>query len=211
MICKTIALEAVKQDDNLRWLLGLKMIDTLLTDFDFSLQEKCDLLNTLQENFGKEYGITTDFRRQFGQKYRTEKNRIEKILAPNSEQEDEYISLFQPIVENSKLSKNIIEEIKSGRQKAESRKAEETEMPKTTVKTKTSVAEEIQMPEASVKAETLVAESRKELNDLLSSYIHMTFNRLFRTQQRTHELILYDYLYRYYNSIIQRLKKRNET
>jgi len=121
-------------------------------------------LNTLQDGFGKEFGITNDFRRQFGQKYRTEKIRIEKLLDKNSEQDEEYISLFQPILENSELSKPIIEEIKI--------KISETEPP--------------------------------TLNDLLSSYIHMTLNRLFRTQQRTHELILYDYLFRYYNSCLNR-------
>jgi thiopeptide-type bacteriocin biosynthesis protein len=42
------------------------------------------------------------------------------------------------------------------------------------------------------------------INDLLCSYIHMMINRLFRTQQRKHELVLYDYLFRYYDAIIRR-------
>jgi len=166
MICKTIALDSVLKDESLRWLLGLRMIDTLLTDFGYSLNEKHNLLNTLQESFGKEFNINNDFRRQFGKNYRTEKNRIEKILDKNSEQDEEYIVLFKPILENSELSKPIIEEVKNKRA-------------------------EIEPP---------------SLNDLLSSYIHMTLNRLFRTQQRTHELILYDYLYRYYDSLIKRQK-----
>lgn len=37
------------------------------------------------------------------------------------------------------------------------------------------------------------------LEDLLSSYIHMTVNRFFRDQQRLHELVCYDNLYRFYN------------
>jgi len=169
MICKTIALDPVKQDETLRWLLGLKMIDVLLSDFAYSLQDKHNLLNTLQESFGKEFGITIDYRRQFGQKYRTEKNRIEKILDKNSERNEEYLPLFNPIFEASQQSKALIENIQSRRQKAESRK-------------------------------------ELSLNDLLNSYIHMTLNRLFRSQQRTHELVLYDYLFRYYNSLIEREK-----
>jgi len=168
MICKTIALNEVQKDENLRWLLGLKMIDTLLTDFGYSLQEKRDLLNILQENFGKEHGINTDYRRQFGQKYRTEKQRIEKILDKNSEQDKEYAELFKPVLENSIASKSIIEEFISRKEKGE---------------------------------------GRKDINDLLSSYIHMMLNRLFRTQQRTHELVLYDYLFRYYNSLLARQKQ----
>jgi thiopeptide-type bacteriocin biosynthesis protein len=44
------------------------------------------------------------------------------------------------------------------------------------------------------------------LNDLLCSHIHMMLNRFFRTQQRKHELVIYDYLYRYYDSEINKLK-----
>jgi len=178
MICKTISLNEVQQDESLRWLLGLKMIDILLSDFGYSLEEKSNLLNSLQENFGKEFGINNDSRRQFGQRYRAEKQRIEKILDKNSEQDDEYVSLFKPIFENSAASKLIIEEIKSRKQKAAGKK-------NTTF------------------FEPLFLEST------LSSYIHMTLNRLFRTQQRTHELILYDYLFRYYNSLAERKKEES--
>ena len=169
MICKIITLDEVQNDENQRWLFGLKMIDTLLTDFDYSLQEKRDLLNTLQDNFGKEFGINNDFRRQFGQKYRSEKQRIEKMLDTNSKQNEENAKLFELIFENSETSKSIIEEIINRKQKPESKQND-------------------------------------SLNDLLSSYIHMMLNRLFRTQQRTHELILYDYLFRYYDSLQKRQK-----
>jgi thiopeptide-type bacteriocin biosynthesis protein len=45
------------------------------------------------------------------------------------------------------------------------------------------------------------------LDSLLSSYIHMTVNRQFRDKQRLFELLCYDFLFRYYNSIFaKRLK-----
>jgi thiopeptide-type bacteriocin biosynthesis protein len=189
MICKTIDLDAIKQDENLRWLLGLKMIDTLLTDFDYSLQDKHNLLNTLQENFGKEFGINKDYRRQFGQKYRTEKQRIEKILDKNSEQNEEYIPLFNPVSEHSEKLKPIIKEIKSSMQPPPA----------------PSKGGELAESEKENNSYTLtVLHVLRSQNDLLSSYIHMTLNRLFRTQQRTHELVLYDYLFRYYNSLLER-------
>lgn len=37
------------------------------------------------------------------------------------------------------------------------------------------------------------------VNSLLSSYIHMLVNRLFRDKQRLHELVCYDSLFRFYN------------
>jgi thiopeptide-type bacteriocin biosynthesis protein len=166
MICKIIASEKVKQDENLRWLLGLKMLDVLLDDFGFSLSEKCDLMKNLQDNFGKEFGINAEYRRQFGQKYRNEKAKIEMFLDKNTEQDDEYTELFYTIFEKSNASKPVIKEIR----------------------------------------DKITATNNPTLNDLLSSYIHMTLNRLFRTQQRMHELVLYDYLFRYYNSSLARQK-----
>lgn len=44
------------------------------------------------------------------------------------------------------------------------------------------------------------------INSLLTSYIHMMVNRLFRSQNRQHELILYDFMYRYYSSELARRK-----
>jgi thiopeptide-type bacteriocin biosynthesis protein len=44
------------------------------------------------------------------------------------------------------------------------------------------------------------------LKSLLSSIIHMTMNRWFRSKSRLHELILYDFMYRHYASEIAKLK-----
>ena len=48
--------------------------------------------------------------------------------------------------------------------------------------------------------------SQVPINELLCSHIHMMINRLFRTQQRKHELILYDFMFRYYDSEIAKEK-----
>lgn len=39
-----------------------------------------------------------------------------------------------------------------------------------------------------------------EINNLLISYIHMSMVRLFKSKNRLHELVIYDFLYRYYKS-----------
>jgi thiopeptide-type bacteriocin biosynthesis protein len=44
------------------------------------------------------------------------------------------------------------------------------------------------------------------LESLLSSYIHMLLNRLFRSKNRQHEMVLYDFLNRYYKSEIAKGK-----
>lgn len=42
--------------------------------------------------------------------------------------------------------------------------------------------------------------------ELIPSYSHMMINRLFKSKQRLHELVVYDFLHRYYKSEIGRLK-----
>ncbi|PSL50295.1 thiopeptide-type bacteriocin biosynthesis protein [Chitinophaga niastensis] len=44
------------------------------------------------------------------------------------------------------------------------------------------------------------------LNRLLTSYIHMCMNRLFLSRQRMHELVIYHYLKKFYDSMIAREK-----
>lgn len=44
------------------------------------------------------------------------------------------------------------------------------------------------------------------IKDLMGSYSHMMINRLFKSKQRTHELVLYDFLHRFYKSEIARAK-----
>lgn len=44
------------------------------------------------------------------------------------------------------------------------------------------------------------------IHNLNSSYIHMLMNRLFKSQNRTYEMICYDFLHRYYRSKIAKAK-----
>lgn len=43
-------------------------------------------------------------------------------------------------------------------------------------------------------------------NAVLYSLIHMTMNRMFRSQNRLHEMVIYDFLFRYYRSRIAKVK-----
>lgn len=50
-------------------------------------------------------------------------------------------------------------------------------------------------------------DSDVDLKSLLGSFLHMMNNRIFRTRQRLHELVLYDFLSLYYRSLLARKKK----
>jgi len=45
----------------------------------------------------------------------------------------------------------------------------------------------------------------KPLNELMWSYLHMLNNRLFKSKQRIHELVVYDFLYQHYRSKLARM------
>lgn len=47
-------------------------------------------------------------------------------------------------------------------------------------------------------------------NNLNMSYIHVLMNRLFKTKNRIHEMVCYDFIYIYYRSKIMRLRYRNK-
>ena len=49
-----------------------------------------------------------------------------------------------------------------------------------------------------------------DIDDYLSSITHMTINRLFITKNRFCELVIFDYLYRYYDSSIAQLKYKTK-
>lgn len=51
---------------------------------------------------------------------------------------------------------------------------------------------------------------QRSLDDLMSSYIHMQMNRLFRSKNRIYEMVCYDFLFRFYKSSLAR-KKYNKS
>ena len=48
------------------------------------------------------------------------------------------------------------------------------------------------------------------LGDLVSSLLHMLMNRIFKSQNRLHEMVGYDFLYRYYMAQISRAKVKKK-
>jgi len=44
------------------------------------------------------------------------------------------------------------------------------------------------------------------LDNLMGSYIHMSMNRIFKSKQRMHEMVIYDLLFKYYKSEIAKKK-----
>lgn len=58
-------------------------------------------------------------------------------------------------------------------------------------------------------AAEIISFKKVNLNDFLNSHIHMLTNRLFKSNGRSNEMVVYDFLYRHYNSIEAKNKKQN--
>ena len=154
-------------DDNpeqRRWKLALVLIDSFLTAFSFDLAQKKELLNTMADNYKKEFGFTHhQAKKQLDEKYRTHRKENENAILWKNETSETMVI------------------IKTRRQAIFPVAEKFTEMEKS--------------------GELLVS-----LNALLMSLIHMTMNRWFRTKNRLHEMVIYDFMLRYYTSKIAKEK-----
>ena len=55
-----------------------------------------------------------------------------------------------------------------------------------------------------------IRNQREQINRLMGSYLHMFINRLFVSNQRKVELVIYDYLLKYYETRIAVEKNKNK-
>jgi thiopeptide-type bacteriocin biosynthesis protein len=156
------------EGERIRWLFGLRALDSLLDDFLYPMEEKYELVTRLRENFGVEFGMNRALKEQFEKKFRKDRAVINELLNRSKDQENQMLPLFELITRKSQSLGPIAKEI-------------------------------------------LKLYNNKEpnpflLNDLIGSYSHMMINRLFKSKQRLHELVLYDFLHRHYKSEIARRK-----
>jgi len=167
---RLIQILAKTGNENYRWMIALKMIDFMLSNFSLSLQEKQQIMEELSSTYKNEFGFTKYNAKQFNTKFREHKVTIESVLN-NTIKDEKFSALYRPLIKQSKQLIPIIEQIR--------------------IKIKKQ------------KSNTIF------LNSLLKSYIHMMLNRLLRSECRAHELIMYDFMRRYYVSEMVKLKNIN--
>lgn len=168
MIVEMLDMIEGDEGERIRWLFGVRAVDSLLSDFKYSMEEKYDLVTRLRENFGAEFGMNRPLKEQLEKKFRADRKEINDLMDPSTDSDSVMLPLFELIAQKSRDSRPIADEI-------------------------------------------LKLYNNKEpnpffLNDLMASYSHMMINRLFKSKQRLHEMVLYDFLHRYYKSEIARRK-----
>jgi thiopeptide-type bacteriocin biosynthesis protein len=149
-----------------RWKLAMVLIDSFLSAFSFDLSQRKELLNTMAENFRKEFGFMQHHaKKQLDNKYRTYRKDIEIVMMWENEVSE------------------TIDIIKARKQAM------------------VQIAEKFTAMEKS-------GELHVPLKALLTSLIHMTMNRWFRTKNRLHELVIYDFMSRYYTSEMAKINNK---
>ncbi|MBT2620620.1 thiopeptide-type bacteriocin biosynthesis protein [Chryseobacterium sp. ISL-6] len=156
-------------DEDVKWVICLKLIDSTLDLFCSEEENKLTIISAMSDSFKDEFGFNMYNSKQFNEKYRTNKAKIEAIVSGvDIIEEYSYESLY-----------NIC-------------KKRYRDLTLTT-----SSIKEIQL--------------KKQLSqDIVIDLIHMMINRLIPAENRLHELILYDFVKRYYSSIIARKNNKKQ-
>lgn len=153
-----------------RWMFGLRGVDMLLDDFGYDIQTKAKLMADIKEGFFQEFGGSDKLKHQLNDKYRSERESIEKILDAQQDTEE-----IEPAIDYFKERSEALKLIN------------------------------VEMNNLRAFNNQIYSHDR-----LLQSYIHMTMNRLFVTDNRKHELVIYYFLDKYYQSKMARLSKANK-
>lgn len=156
------------EGEEIRWLFGLRAIDSLLNSFKYQDNQKLELLDNLKTGFGREFGMSRPLKKQLDDKYRKEREKIDYFMVFEAEANPDYAPIIEVLENKFENTTPVAGEVLKHQEQ-----------------------NSLEMP----------------LNNLMGSYIHMLMNRLFKSNNRMHEMVCYDFLYRYYRSMIARKKK----
>jgi len=158
--------KTLKHNENYRWMIAFKMVDSLLSDLLCTVEQKLSLMEKLSMDFKKEFGFNEFNSKQFNTKYRDCMKSIDNVIKEKEEVDKPLQQMIAYIHKRSVDLKPVFLSI--------------------------------------------IQKSKRNGIDYLTlpgHYIHMMLNRLFYEQARVHELLIYEFLRRYYASEIARSKK----
>jgi lantibiotic biosynthesis protein len=167
-------LQALNSEDGLdaRWRIALLGMDTLFTDCGFDLKTKLELAGKLRSGFAKEFRLSVATREELGERFRSERAKLQAIMRREIAAQDKIIQLaIAAFEERSKRIRPAVADLRI----LEQRSSLET-----------------------------------TFSEIVGSIVHMHVNRLLRSSHRAHECVLYDFLYRIYDSNLARMKNTDQ-
>tara|TARA_R110001592_G_scaffold107256_2_gene300378 strand:+ start:3640 stop:6870 length:3231 start_codon:yes stop_codon:yes gene_type:complete len=111
--CIVDMLEMIDGDEGeeIRWLFAIRMVDALLSDFNYSYEQKRDLLEDLKTGFALEFKVNKDLKMQVDKKFREHRKSIADILDTKNDEISDIQPLFEILNEKSNQIKPIVSQI----------------------------------------------------------------------------------------------------
>lgn len=100
-----------ESEGTIRWQIAIRSVDTFLSDFNFSVEEKQKWVEQFSRSFFNEHGGKKELRILLDNKSRTLKQQIENVLNMDNDNEQEYYPILQLLQERSFKMKSVIQTI----------------------------------------------------------------------------------------------------
>jgi thiopeptide-type bacteriocin biosynthesis protein len=157
-----LLINVIQDNEEFRWQISLLIINNILSNFNYSMNEKLMFIEKLNKSFGSEFPIDKSIKKQLDIKYRKHRVDIHKIMTRLNGENSHFYAFIDKFNSDSHY---IFREILN------KRKSNELEV---------------------------------NFDSLVSSFIHMSMVRLFKSKNRLHELVVYDFLLKYYKTCMAR-------
>lgn len=99
------------EGEEIRWLFAIKAVDALLSDFNYSMEQKRELMENLKTGFAHEFNMNKDLKMQLDKKFRTYRDNITEILNPVNDKTSELQPLFELLKQKSENIAPLVTEI----------------------------------------------------------------------------------------------------
>jgi thiopeptide-type bacteriocin biosynthesis protein len=99
------------EGEEIRWLFAIRMVDALLVDFNYSEEQKRDLLEDLKTGFALEFNMNKDLKMQVDKKFRAYRQSIIDVLDTKNDATSELQPLFEVLNEKSMHIKPIVSQV----------------------------------------------------------------------------------------------------
>ena len=99
------------EGEEIRWLFAIKAVDVLLSDFNYSMEQKRELVENLKIGFAHEFNMNKDLKMQMDKKFRIHREAITKVLNAENDETGQLQPLFELLKQKSESIKPLVTEI----------------------------------------------------------------------------------------------------
>lgn len=108
MVAEILGILSDDKEEDILWLCSMKAIDKLLQDFNYSMKQKCDLLEQIASNFEKEFNVNYHLIKQLSGKYRLKRKKICEFMNSTNYSNNAYISLIECMKKKSESTQFVV-------------------------------------------------------------------------------------------------------